>query len=207
MSLLGFDTIKYVDASHNASQFSKAGYKVAGGYFFDSSEIKQRITRAAAKAFAACGINTIAFWENGSPTNVEYFENANAAAEGEECAAQALDCGIPAGGPAAFYTVDYDAGEADLPAIIKYATAFREPLKLDGYSAGVYANGLVCAKLKELGLVSHTVLAAGNKMQGYTMWHPNADIVQYNPNTQICGFNCDKLSLVGAQSGQWRPIS
>ncbi|MDR3709745.1 MAG: DUF1906 domain-containing protein [Capsulimonadaceae bacterium] len=196
----GIDTPFIEDAARNTSGLVSAGIAAVAGYLYQGRSFKQLLSRDPAVRLNAEGIYVITLWESGTPTCGEYFSQHDAEAEGAACALLALEAGQPASTPD-YAAVDYDAPDGDLAAIGDYFTGFRKSLAADGYTAGVYGSGKVCRYLSELGLVSHTMLAAATGWAGYEDWKPRADIVQTVANTKVAGIPCDRFTTGGCGGG------
>jgi hypothetical protein len=202
-----FDTYEANIVAEKSAEIAGAGVKAVGMYYFTGPSFKTLLTRAIAAALAGHGVSVFSFWECGYPTHSEYFNAAHGSANGLSATLLALEAGQPASTPV-YLTVDYDAVEADLARIADYFTAARFALRADGYSAGVYGNGLVCRHLKALGLVSHTCLSCSRGFAGYQDWKGHADIVQAVPTTFLgMDIDPDVINPLVSTGGVWMPAS
>lgn len=195
------DTYDMSGAVANAAVLVRDGFQSIGGYYFHSSAFKQLLTRDVARKLSAAGLYVFSVWEDGQPTHGSYFSTIKGQIDGARAAACALEAGQPTGTPI-YAAYDYDAAPGDLPGIDAYAEAFRAALTSHGYTAGCYASGLVCRRLKAAGLVEKTWLTQSTGFAGHADWLPQADIVQ-GPSCVLHGIDID-TDITNGNAGGWK---
>lgn len=180
---------------NRAGCLAKAGIQFAGRYYKYSDTC---LKRDEAEALSRAGIWIVSIWELGLPTQARYFNRASGEAAGLHSAGLAQDAGQPAG-TAIYYTVDYDAALSDLVQVEEYFRGIRQA-KHD-YMVGVYGSGLVCERIRAVGLAEKTWLAAPLGWRGseYSWW----DIRQTAVERSLCGVMVD-LDESWGDGGGWR---
>jgi hypothetical protein len=138
------------------------------------------LTIEEARAISAAGMFNVSICERGDPTDVSYFDFQRGAQDGQAMYAALLALTQPPGTPV-YFCVDFDATEADITAaVVPYFTGVRQAFAQgtgnpsQRNTIGVYGNGLVCERLKSLGLVHFTWLAqpvdwGGSGYAGYNL--------------------------------------
>lgn len=160
-----------IDTAHDVRPFLDClkadGYDTIFRYLCDpaSTHIAGKpLTLAEAQAIAAAGFQIGSVFEQGNPTSASYFSRDQGVTDGRAAIRLARACWQPAGS-AIYFTVDYDAGRADLPFIREYFAGIdgQNLLMGDEYEIGIYASGFVCQT------------AIDNSWLGPTLfWLPNA---------------------------------
>lgn len=125
-----------------------AGVKTVIRYIAAGLTAEEKVIKPGeAKAIADAGLRLGLVYEiGGKPSGPSV-----GARDGQFALAYAPTVGAPAGA-IIWYTVDYDAGLADLSGIVLAFQAFRSALQ-GKYRVGAYASGWVCAQLKARGLI------------------------------------------------------
>ena len=198
----GLDTPQIHTLMPIATTFKQEGYTWVAGYYFQDSRYKQLLTKAAAQVISQAGLYLVSLWENGDPTDAQYFT----AAQGREDAARAFlfaqAANQPAGTPI-YATVDGDI--TDLDAVTAYFTAFRHFLQSCQcqYLTGVYGSGLVCRAIIHAGLAHYSWVSGSRGWSGYADWLPHADIVQTAENQSAHGISFD-ANVSNGSAGGWK---
>lgn len=187
------------DLSDYAGHLKQEGYAWVGRYINPGKS--EPLTHAEAQKLSQAGLYIVSIWEQGSPTQVGYFNTAAGTHAGNGAVSAAKSIGQPLAFPI-YFAVDYDAVESDLTAMGDYFAALRVPVRAAGYFVGVYGSGLVCEYLSDKGYVSHTWLAQSRGWAGYASWKPHASIVQ-GGETTVLGLDVD-LDQSGGNAGGWQ---
>ncbi|HLV78895.1 MAG TPA: DUF1906 domain-containing protein [Chthonomonadaceae bacterium] len=188
------------------STCGKAQEIKAGGFDFVARYypigLPKSLTRQEVEALAGAGLWIVSVYET-TPTQPAYF--ASGAVRGEQDARRALEsaraCGQPAGS-VIYFAVDYDAAEADLPAILAYFAAVHAALNAAGYLTGVYGSGRVCRAVKGAGCAHRAWLAMSRGWAGsadYSDW----DLCQ-TIEGHVAGIEEDGDRSNGSAGG-WQP--
>lgn len=138
----GFDTT--ANAGNVAALIKADGYTFIGRYLSENSW--KVILPPEAVQLKEAALDIVLVYEDG-PKDVDYFKDGRGASDSKRAIAQASALGAVAG-TAIYFSVDYDAGIADIDGPI--AAYFKEAaatLAADpcGYAAGVYGSGRTCA--------------------------------------------------------------
>lgn len=156
------------DTTHRLDAIKAAGTTTLGRYI--SRTMTDKVIREAeARAIAAAGMRLFLIYEEqGRPSGI-----ADGTRAGEFTKDYAAKVGAPAG-TIIWYTVDYDAGDADLPGILAAFHGFAAALA-PTYRVGAYASGYINGKLKAAGAIvarwltqsrgfrgTHDAIAAGD---------------------------------------------
>ena len=149
------------------------------------------------------------FWNN----EPRWFSDAL----GRKDAARALFCarnvvGQP-GGSAIYFSVDYDERGAHFDSnILPYFEAVSEVFNqfddASRYRIGVYGNGLVCRKLKDMGLVSYTWLSNSRAYAEHDSYLRSNQwsIAQNYGDPPVCGFDTDTDLVSSGGFGQFNSL-
>jgi len=151
------------DVTPRLSRFVAAGTESFGRYIARGLEGEAKVIKPAeAKAIAAVNKRVFLIYEGGAK------EATLGAARGREnglwALAYAKTLGAPKGA-AIYLTVDFDAGPADILAIVDYFRAFGEALG-GYYTLGAYASGYVCSTLFSRGLIKYRWLTMSSGFRG-----------------------------------------
>jgi hypothetical protein len=170
----GLDTT--VNCHSLAASIKEAGYDFVCRYYNRNNPGKN-LTREEAAALSRAGLHVVAVWENGYPTSPDYFSYEAGKKDGHDAHRYAHSIGQPANTPI-YFTVDYDASEADLSGVVsKYMSgvldAFREEEIAAGthYDVGIYGSGQTCGHMLDAfrgaGGIRYAWLAESRGWRGY----------------------------------------
>lgn len=169
MSNKGLDT--GADLSAHGQQLIDAGIGFCCRYTFSiTSHVKTKLSRSEALHLSGMGIFLVNVFQN-SADHAGYFSAEQGDKDGHDAFWYADNTIRQPLGTPIYFAVDYDASEHDLQSrIIPY---FRELWKgMQGdFKIGVYGSGLVCRRLKELGLVSFTWLSQSTGFRESKTFH------------------------------------
>jgi hypothetical protein len=189
------------DLTNYGGDLTSAGYSWVGRYINPGKS--EPLTGSEAQALSKAGLYIVSIWEQGSPTESDYFTTQAGTDAGNGAVTAAQSIGQPAG-TSIFFSVDYDATEDDLTDIGSYFAALHPIVRADGYYVGVYGSGTVCQYLWEQGYVGYisnnktiplTWLAMSVDYTGYTDWFPMASIVQILGASDDGSFTVDDLDV------------
>jgi len=196
------------DFNHSVSGILPAlaarGCEFVGRYYNHNNPYKN-LTPAEAKAISAAGMSIIAVWENGFPTSAEYFDYQKGVFDGTSAYHYALRKISQPSGTAIYFTVDYDAREADLHGPVqRYFSGVHDAFHTisagaPAYAVGVYGSGLVCSTLRSTSHATYTWLSQSRGWTG-TMECREWNIKQ-GPGTVIGGLHCDSNETTGNGGG------
>jgi len=194
-----------------------SGMRYVGQYL--SSNYKGLTVQAAA-GIKVSGLKILSIYER-DPVGAAYFTAANAAYDAEDAHEQTQRLLQPHGS-SVYFTVDYDASEADLPAIAAYFGAIRrawprleqdEPGTLYGdlkagdfaFLIGAYGSGLVLQHLLDAGLIERTWLSQSTAFAGYQAFVDSgrANVIQ-GPQVSRWGIPFDEDTVATSEIG-WVP--
>ena len=173
----------------SADCLKSSGIEFVGRYYNTHNQAKN-LTKTEAGVLIAAGLTIVAVWENGFPTRADYFTTG----QGEQDAAAALKIAGQIGQPelsAIYFTVDYDATEADMPAVTRYFQAIADAFDAAdrSYDTGVYGSGAVCKSILTAGLAGWSWLS---QSMG---WRGSHEFVGYDirqgMTTRMCGISVD----------------
>lgn len=165
------------------------------------------LTRAEAEALSASGLYIVTIAEIGFPTSAGHFTAARGQSDGAFAYRTARDTLRQTPGSSIYFTVDYDATEADLEGpISRYFAAVAQAFKAggDAYAIGVYGSGLTCSWLQTHMPLQYTWLAMSRGWRGshsYTGWN----ICQTTRGT-VCGVDVD-FDETNSHAGGWKLAS
>lgn len=182
-----------------AHQLVQDGFKWVARYYFEHSGFKDCLNRPEAEALSRAGLYIVSVWENGYPTQVNYFT----AAQGHSDASLAFKCAIGARQPSStpiYFAVDYDAKPEDVKDYFEAVSALLK--QLVKYTAGAYGSGAVLTYLKNQGLISHEWLAQSHGWRGYEIGKAEANIIQ-GGETRWYGRDID-MDMTTGNGGGWK---
>ncbi len=135
-------TVKMVDSFSSAAGVAKklkeAGYVASAGYIGKHTVgLGNGVTPADIVKIHDAGLHFLPIWEL-DPVQVSYFTVKQGISDGKNATKEARWLKLPKG-TAIYFTVDFDAQEADFPAIIAYLEQVRKNLHRD-YRMGVYGG-------------------------------------------------------------------
>lgn len=168
-------------------------------YCAETSIAGKKLTLAEAQALSQAGIQIAALYEE-SPMSIAYFTAQQGTTDAEAALAQAAAIGQPAGS-ALYFTIDYDATDADIAGgITLYFQAVNAQIGCQ-YAVGVYGCGAACAALLGSGLARYAWLSGSSSYNGtatFTGW----SIKQF-PQTSFCNIAVDP-DVAEAEFGGFR---
>lgn len=136
----GFDCATKLNST-SARALKAAGFDYASRYLGNSWKSFDAVE---AQAIQGAGLKLISIFEKNS-TQRSYFSKAQGMADAQEAYKYAKAVGQPAGS-AIYFTVDYNAQIADLPAILEYVEGIKQ-LLVD-YKVGLYGSYAVMQAVK-----------------------------------------------------------
>ncbi|MGE0786402.1 MAG: glycoside hydrolase domain-containing protein [Sandaracinaceae bacterium] len=173
---------------------------VAGGYTFAARYLSwdttgKNLTRAEADRLIGAGIDVVSNWEHsaGAARN----GRAQGVEDATEAQRQATACGAPADRPI-YFSVDFDASEAQQPAIDAYFDGVASVIGRE--RTGAYAGYWVIKRLFDAGKITYgwqTYAWSGG------MWDSRAQLRQVQNGVTIGGAACDIDHAVANDFGQW----
>lgn len=191
-------TVNAVDctglSSSQISNLKSNGVQYVGRYLSRSSWKGLSVGEVA--NLKAAEIDIFSIYET-NPTYAGYFSSATGATDAEEAMALAKSVGQPQG-TAIYFTVDYDAQSADLPAILAYFKSVKA--NLSGYKLGAYGSFTVLNYLKENNAADfwyQTIAWSGDQRCSFL------NIYQYQENKTLAGVNVDFDNLEQSYIGSW----
>lgn len=170
----GFDANR--DLSPFANCLLQEGYNFVCRYYNINNPSKN-LTYAEANFLSSVGLDIVAVWENGFPTSSSYFSEQKGIYDGTAAYQYASLTILQPKKTPIYFAVDYDASEVEIDgAITAYFTGISKAFKQLGsdYTIGVYGSGLVCRKIKNEGVASHSWLAQS------TGWRESRIYKDYN---------------------------
>ncbi len=182
----GFDTT--ANAASLAPTIKAAGYDFVGRYL--SKSTWKLITPPEAAALKAAGLAILLVYEDG-PTSPSYFSAGRGTSDATRAISQAASLGALAG-TAIYFTVDYDASNADINGVISaYFLEVAAALAADpsGYVAGVYGSGQTCTAISASGSARYTWRAQSTGWAGYKL--PGPWNVSQGKATVACTLSVD----------------
>lgn len=178
-----------------ASQLKSLGVTHVGRYL--SKNVKG-ITATEAAIIKAAGLNIVSIYENGS-TVISHFTPAQASMDLNDAYNLAKAIGQPeVAGNAIYFTVDFDAQPADMPAILAYFQAIKK--QLTSYKVGAYGSATTINYLKAHNAVDYY-------WQTYA-WSVGVqcnfiNLYQYKNDTTLASVSVDFNELVTDDVGAW----
>ena len=181
-----------------ASALAKKGFKAIGRYY--SKAAWKRLTQPEAQQLIAAGLTLFTVYEDSNDSAARFSEEAGKF-QAQEALKQAKSLIRQPKGSAIYFSVDYDASEADHDEHIRpYFEAIQGVFKQAGspYKIGVYGNGLICRKLLEDKLVDFTWLSQST---GFREYQDFKDSNEWNilqgPPVKVSGteFDSDTINL------------
>lgn len=150
------------------------------------------ITPAEARAITDAGLKIFSIWES-NPTRAGYFTRAQGVSDARQAVEEARWVGQP-GGSTIYFTVDYDAAPADLPAISAYLDGVREGLA-GAYRLGVY-GGLLVIHSVSADHYWQTIAWSRGELSA------KADVYQIEVDTVLAGMDVD-IDNIYRDPGWW----
>ncbi|GLG01580.1 hypothetical protein Alches_16200 [Alicyclobacillus hesperidum subsp. aegles] len=181
----------------SAAAIKAAGYGGAMRYLGNWSK---SITKAEAQSILAAGLSLGLIWE-GDPTYAGYFTPSQAVTDAQAAVASAQNIGAPAGTGIAF-TVDYDAAQADMSAIVAYFAviiAKCSPYRPGAYGGASVLDALYQAYGDKLWYWQTSAWSNGQQFTNNAMYQNTYDMV-------VGGVQVD-VSDVYADPGFWHPAT
>jgi hypothetical protein len=147
------------DCTKVASHFVKRGVEAVGRYYAASNGSKV-IKKPEAQALSSKGIKIFTIYEDFGAADKLKLTAKRGRKDGSTAKKQANAIGQPQGSVIYFAVEGLPHGytESDLPAIRDYFAGVKEALD-DGYTVGVYGDGIVCKTLLDENICTHTWLA------------------------------------------------
>lgn len=186
-----------VPTNDYAGCIKAAGYTFICRYLHVGSP--NALTLGEAEHAAAEGLYIVSIRET-NPTHAGFFTYAAGKFDGLEALRAAKECHQPTGTPI-YFTVDYDASQDDLAAILKYFNGVRSVV-MENYLVGVYGSGLVCATIKGGGWAHFSWLAMSRGWAG-SQDYTDYDLLQTGGG-EVCGLSVD-FDTSNGDSGGWMP--
>jgi hypothetical protein len=175
-------------------QFKKKGYSFVGRYYGVAGAPKL-LTKKDAENISRAGLQIVAVFET-SPTNIGYFSYDKGKSDLIEAVARANEVDQPSGS-GIYFTVDFDAGAAELPVIGEYFKGICDEMRnftakdknKRSWKIGVYGSFSVVY------YISHNVKEIEYIWQTYA-WSkgkivPNYNIYQYSNDISELGIKID----------------
>ena len=181
-----------------AKSLKAAGYAASARYLGKHTiGLANGLSQMEAKAIRTAGLKIISIWET-NPTQASYFTHAQGLEDARNAVKEAHFIGQPHW-TAIYFTVDFDAQEADMPRIIDYFEGVQH--NLGGYKMGAYGGIHTLEAL----LNSHvrpaywwqTIAWSGGKE------FARADLYQNQVNQTIDGFGVDINDVKVNNPGWW----
>lgn len=153
------------------------------------------LTLAEAQALSAAGLQIVAVWEDGYPTQGSYFSYVKGVDDGTSAFHDAQSLGQPKNAPI-YFSVDYNAPQADIAGPIQdYFRGIRDGFATiaaagASYPVGVYGSGAVCQSMLDAGLASYAWLSESTGFSGsktFAAWN----IKQSLASAPLCGLSID----------------
>lgn len=195
----GFDT--NTNIAKYAAAIRAAGYDFVGRYY-NIIDAAKNLTSAEAHILSAAGLGIVAVWENGNPTYAGHFTYDRGVYDGT-CAYKYAHDEItqPASTPI-YFSVDYDAAEADIQAnILPYFEGVKAGFNSISqnnpvYPIGVYGSGLVCTSILASGIARYSWLSQSTGFSGSKAFEASgkANIIQ-GPGTTFIIDAKDQLPI------------
>lgn len=129
----GFDCATKLNSS-SAVALRSAGFEYVARYLPTSAW--KGLTADEANAIKQAGLKLVSVFEKGA-TKSSYFTKSQGVSDAQEAHRLAKSIGQPSGS-AIYFTVDYDAQPADMPAIIEYLNGIKQ--LLTDYKIGLYGS-------------------------------------------------------------------
>jgi hypothetical protein len=188
-----------IDARSNcasaAACLRQAGIDFVGRYYAGPQEASKVLTRAEAQALNAAGLQVVAVWEDGYPTQASYFSQARGESDGQTAFGLGRGLGQPSSAPI-YFAVDYDAPAADIAGpITAYFQGIRQAFAAAAgggasFPVGVYGSGATCQAILQAGLATYAWLAESSGWTGsksFGAWN-----IKQSPAQQpLCGLSID----------------
>lgn len=191
MTRLGVD---YSTGRPSITALKAAGYSFACRYLSNSTSGKN-LSRAEATQLRAGGIDVVSNWEWSA--NAALRGRAQGVADATDAKAQHLACGGPPTRPI-YFSVDFDASEAQQPAINAYFAGVASVIGLA--RTGAYGGYWVISRLFAGGLIRYgwqTYAWSGGN------WDSRAQLRQVQNGITVGGADCDRDEAHADDFGQW----
>jgi hypothetical protein len=206
-----------IDTAHDVRPFldclKAAGYTAIFRYLCDPASTHiagKSLTLAEAQAIAAAGFQIGSVFEMGNPTSATYFSRLRGYADGQTAVTFARAVNQPEHS-AIYFTVDYDAGRADLPFIREYfAGVDAANMQADDpYWIGMYASGFVCQTAVLNGWLGPSLFWLPNAGGWAGMKDFNGWVVHQHVWPQICGMDmsCTDYDEMQGDPRLWTPMA
>ncbi|QJC52698.1 DUF1906 domain-containing protein [Paenibacillus albicereus] len=204
----GIDTA--VNCHSLAKAIREAGYEFVGRYY-NRNRPQKNLTREEAAALSTEGLYIVAVWENGFPTSASYFSAEAGRRDGADAAAYARKAIGQPGGTPIYFTVDYDASDADLNGPVRdYIRGVIESVQAEGaeaarkggkpYAVGIYGSGLTCGRIRaEHPQVAYAWLAESRGWRGHEAFAGWS--LRQLQSTTVCGISVDTNESSGDGGG------
>jgi peptidoglycan hydrolase-like protein with peptidoglycan-binding domain len=179
----------------NAQAIKAAGKSFVMRYL--SHDDSKDLHRSEAALLASHGIDVGVVWE--LRANRALAGWGAGAQDAREALAQARACGMPAGRPI-YFAVDWDATDAQKPAIAKYLGGAASVLGKE--HVGVYGSYYVVKYMFD-----HGVCKYGWQTYAWSGGHrdPRAQLYQHLNGQRLAGLSVDFDTAYHEDFGQWRP--
>ncbi len=163
-----------------------------------SNDDSKNLHRSEADQLSRAGIDVAVVWETTPKRPLS--GRAGGVVDGRKADTQATACGMPGGRPI-YFAVDYDAGDADKPAIGEYLRGAASALG-GVRRVGVYGGFWVVKYCLDHGAASY-----GWQTLAWSGGHrdPRAHLYQHTVNVSIGRLSCDLNTAYAVDFGQWRP--
>lgn len=140
------------------------------------------LTPAEVEVLHAHGINIVLNWE-GNPTYASYFAYAQGLRDGRNAAAECKWLRVPHG-IAVYFSVDYDAQDADLTNVAEYFRGVRVGLGA-AYKMGVYGNKRVVDYVDADYYWQTLAWSGGQVSERMHMYQSECNVQRYDMNVDI----------------------
>lgn len=185
--------IDYAWAHPSPSAIKAAGYDFACRYF--SRDTAKNLTADEALALTAVGVSVVGNWEMAPQAALK--GKAQGIADARDALAEAEACGMPDHRPI-YFSVDFDASEAQQAAINDYFTGVASVLTLG--RTGAYGGYWPLSRLFNAKLITYgwqTYAWSGGH------WDGRAQLRQIQNGIKVGGVDCDRNQAMVADYGQW----
>lgn len=179
----------------NPSDITAQGYTFVGRYY--GSDSSKRLTKQEAANYGLAGLQIVAVWEDAANAA---RNGANAGtADGTTARAQADAAMHPMDRPI-YAAADYDAPEADWPAIAAYLDAFG---RATGRPVGIYGPRALVDRMIADGHATYGWISAGWDDHEASPAHLKQNVQQVT----IDGVACDVNDALATDIGGWTPFA
>ena len=184
-----------------ADALSNAGYAASARYLGKHTiGLSNGLTPAEIHTLHRAGLKIISIWET-NPTRASYFTREQGLSDARNAVKEARWLGQPKW-TTIYFTVDFDAQEADMPAILAYFEGVQH--NLGGYRMGAYGGIRTLQALFDSHVrpayLWQTIAWSGGQV------FDRADLYQNEVNQLIDGFGVDVNEVKVTNPGWWEAI-